>query len=209
MLTQRKRMMVYDLLMAIFMVLAPKTNAEPLCSIYDKGKACKKHGCVYVRFKNKDNVCVHVPNEGDCELKDTRFSCRNIGCKWDRKSKVCLGIDTESSEDGENRDAPIDNQIGTGRDPDPVDDDRDPWGNDRSPPNPGNRDGSDEFFESLLGTDADEAIVAIDEEYDSYYHAYICGKPDSDPQCFMRNMDNTRVKLETDDDNNVTSFSVG
>lgn len=204
---------IYALLMVIFMVLALKANAEPLCSIYDKKRACKKHGCVYVKFKNKENVCVHVPKEGECESKETRFGCRKTGCKWDRQSGVCRawddGIDTESSEDSENRNAPIGNQIEEDRDPEPVDDDRDSFGNDRLPPNPGNKDGSNEFFKLLLGMDADEAVEKIDEEYDFYYNIYICGKPDSSPQCFMRNMDNTRVKLEIDDDNLVTSSSVG
>mmetsp|Transcript_13836 Transcript_13836/g.32277 ORF Transcript_13836/g.32277 Transcript_13836/m.32277 type:complete len:282 (-) Transcript_13836:156-1001(-) len=281
MATQRKTTVVYALLMAIFLATASKTYAEPLCSDYGRQRSCKRQGCVYVKFKNRENICMRNPSADECESLQIRSRCRETGCKWRRTSKKCLAWDDESDDmsDAESPDddemypiaalpdeiGPIEEEGDSGtvesdrtsegvdddadiwgsdrvpRDPaiidgddeeengsieeegdstvtegdrsrEPVDDDRDTWGNDRLPlpENPGIRDGADdEFWESLLGMDVHDAIDEINEGFDFYYNIYICGIPDSSHQCFMRNMDNTRVKLETDDSNAVTSASVG
>lgn len=204
MLTPRNTSAVFALLIAIFLATSSETYAEPLCSDYnEKSRTCRKSGCVYVKFKSKDNICVHEPTEDQCSTMDKRSACKRMGCKWYRPSKTCL-LPT-GNDDSENRSADI-----------IIDDDRnpdvelDPWVNDRVPPqNPGNRDDNSQFWAELIGMDKDDAISEIDDEFDSFYNVFICGKPDSDHQCLMRNVDPKRVKLETDDNNLVTRSTVG
>jgi len=73
-----------------------------------------------------------------------------------------------------------------------------------------NRDRSDvsEFWDPLVGMDADDASEAITEEFDGYYEVYICGIT-FHQECFLRNANPRRAKLMVNDQNIVESVSIG
>ena len=171
--------------------------------------------------------------------KQKRKACRKLGCEWDQRNRMCLdkldeidtidhdndnenniAVDDESDNDSESIGAndsengpianqtPIKNDVDTDNDRESksTDDEIDEWGGDRVPYKPENRDDISEFWESVIGMNVDEAIDAIDDEFSGFYQVYICPHV----QCFMRNHDSTRVKVEIDADNEVVkSVEVG
>jgi len=65
-----------------------------------------------------------------------------------------------------------------------------------------------EFWDPLVGMDANEASDAITEEFDGYYDVYICGIIFRQ-QCFLRNVNPRRAKLMVNDQNIVERVLIG
>lgn len=199
--TSRRTVTIYMLLMIIFLSTASEIHADDICSDIDEKDECYAHNdCVYVRRRMKGK-CIPKPSAGECDGYDAKTKCKREGCKWHRQKEKCYA-DGDNDEGDADRDIRPDEIIlgSSDEDPDPTKEEL------KKPRIP---EGVKEFLDSLIGTDKDDAIVAINNEFCSEYTAYICDDLFSNNECTSKDYDPKRVKLYTRDGKILTSYVVG